>query len=165
MTTTSPYANPLFVLPSIITKLMLKAQTTEILSDGTKTIVYKGFISPMDAHLVYLAQATNDNGLERHTKHHVVFSAKGDSFDWSVKQNYVPKDGKFYITFVMNDYTIPAQKEATIKKLARSFELEVEWLEYLLMHDLQTGQRHPLTIENVKATIQEKAQALADFTV
>lgn len=156
--TTTPSTS--LVLPNIITKLMLMAQEVETLSDGTKTFTFKGLVSSMDAHLVYLAQATND-GQERHTKNHVVFSAKGEQFDWSVKQNYVPKGNKFYVTFVMNDYTNVTMH---LDDLMSDFKQANNWLVHVLTNAQFNG-TYSTWVEDAKYIVYEAANALANHQV
>ena len=166
MTTTKATPSTSLVLPNVIAKLALMAQEVTILSDGTKTFTFKGFVSPMDAHLIYLAAMTGGDGQgsERHTQHHVVFSGGDKGYSWSAKQNYIPKGGKFYITFVMNDYTIPMQNQKALNKLFRSFELANAYLEYVILHP-EDWYNHQEAIESTKEVVMMAARNLADFQV
>lgn len=143
---TTKQASTSLILPATVTKFMLMAQEVETLSDGTKTFVYKGFINSETIHLIYLLAEA-----ERPFKSHVVWSGAGDNYDWSIKQNYVPKGGKYYITFVMNDYTHTSKAPKTYAQLdpimyakkihnfQERIDLANDWLWHMCIVDLHTA--------------------------
>lgn len=152
-------------LPNVIAKFALKG-TSATLADGTVSYTFKGFVSSLDAHLFYLTAMTND-GFERNTKHHVIFNAQGKNYSWYVKQNYVPKGGKFYITFELNDYTVPDQVEKVAKKKEKNLEIyfhDLEsanrWLENVILTP-QHFHDHELAISDAIERILDCAQAIA----
>lgn len=92
-------------LTGIIANLMLRS-TSETLSDGTVTFTFKGILNPTQLHSIYLNASTSEQGTIRDTKKFIVYTGKGENYDWSVKQtkNYT-NTRSFKVTFVMNDYT------------------------------------------------------------
>lgn len=147
-------------LPNIIAKYALKG-TSATLADDTKTYTWKGFVSSMDAHLFYLAAMAGGDGLgsERHTQHHVIFNGGGKQYSWYVKQNYVPKGGKFYVTFELSDYTIPAQTERIVKQLTKRFEDANRWLELVLK---SPWENKAIVQKDAIENVYYAAQCLAD---
>lgn len=153
-------------LPATIEKLALKAQTTEILSDGTKTLTYKGFVSSETAHLIYLIAEA-----ERHCTHYVVFSNSGDDYSWSVKQNFVPKGNSFYIQLVLNDYTNVAKSIAqsnnsvyrlNISVLVKRFEEAQRYFNWVVSNP-QNWHDFLMAIDGASELLMERAQAIADY--
>lgn len=155
-------------LPNTIAKYALMSKS-ETLSDGIVIYTFKGFVNSTDAHLFYLAAMTCGDGLgsERHTQHHVIFNGGGKQYSWYVKQNYVPKGSKFYVTFELCDYTVPAQAEKAAQKKALNLEIyfhELEsanrWLEKVMLTP-QHFHDPKLAVADAIKRIFNAAQAIA----
>lgn len=107
MTTKSnPQASTSLVLPSCVTKMMLRS-TSETLSDGTHVFKFDGIChSRLDLHAFYVI-AENSTWGDKIVTH----KGSGEDFEWTLRQYVIKGQTSYHVEFEMFDYSSKKERD------------------------------------------------------